>query len=134
MLTRQQTRVLYRAVLILDAVIRQKDHGAASLKAWLGGRTQPLKILVLQRREDFPEMEKFFEANKNSGIRLSMEQFISELANLWSTIKDGQLDSLKVRHLLSTYIPVAAPLRMHEPMQLVFEKARSLVTEMRAIS
>lgn len=130
MLTRQQTRALYRAVLILDAVIRQKDHGAASLKAWLGGRTQPLKILVFQQRADFPELDKFFEANKNSGIRLSMEQFISELANLWSTRIVGRLDSSQVRDLFSIYIPVAIQLGMHEPMQQVFKEVRSVVKEM----
>ena len=128
-LTRQQTRALYRAVLILDTVVRQKDHGAATLKAWLNGRTQPLKILVIQRTADFPELNSFFAANKNSGVRPAMEKLITELANLWSAATGSAVDPSMVRNLLQTYSSMATQIAMNEPMQHVFEEARSLVNQ-----
>jgi hypothetical protein len=128
-LTRQQTRALYRAVLILDAVIRKRDHGAAKLKAWLGGRTQPLKKLILEQESDCPELRGFLKANKNTGIRLSMEKLLEELARLWSAATSTEIPPSAVRSLIHDYLPVAAQLSMHERVQRVFEGARSLVKD-----
>lgn len=39
-------KTLFRALLILDGVVRGRDYSAANVKNWLTHRTQPLKVAV----------------------------------------------------------------------------------------
>jgi hypothetical protein len=49
-------KVLFRAVLILDAVVRGWDKSGASLRAWRNLRSQPLKAAIRRQSEFYPEL------------------------------------------------------------------------------
>jgi len=126
-LTRDQTVGLNRAIVILDAVVRQHEHSAARLKAWLDPKRNPLRKSISNRHNDFPELWQFLSTDKNSGVKITCEPFFAELSTFWSSTTDKQLVMETVHRLVSEYYPLAYKLKMGDRMQDVFKEAKRIV-------
>ena len=126
-LTRDQTVGLNRAIVILDAVVRQHEHSAARLKAWLAPNRNPLRKAISNRHSDFPELWQFLSTDKNSGVKITCEPFFSELSVFWSSMTDRPVAMETVHRLISEYYPLAYELKMGDRMQDVFKEAKRIV-------
>ena len=126
-LSRDQTIGLNRAVLILDAIVRQQDHSDAILKAWLSPKRNPLQKAIHENRRDLPEISQFLATDQHSGAKLSCETLFGELSAFWSKAASRQLDSHIVRDMISAYYPTACALKLGDRMREVFEGARKVV-------
>jgi hypothetical protein len=126
-LSRDQTIGLNRAVLILDAIVRQQDHSDAILKAWVSPKRNPLRKAIHEERKDLPEISRFLATDKNSGAKISCEALFGELSDFWSETASKRLESHVVRDMVSAYYPSACALKMGDRMRDVFEGARKVV-------
>lgn len=91
-LTPYETGGFNRAILILDAVVRQKDHSAARLKGWLDPRRNPLHKTMSHSQDDFPALFDFLASDKNSGVQITFEPFFAELSTFWSGTTNKQVN------------------------------------------
>lgn len=129
-LSAHEAKALARCIMILDAVIRHRDHSSATFHAWRGqARTQPLKRLLSENNGNHPALRAFVFEAQNRGITVDFEQVLAEVVEIWSAARGGQLDPEHTRRLVSGYFPVALPIRGHEQMTGVFETARKHLAE-----
>lgn len=128
-LTRDETVGLNRAILILDAVVRQLDHSAAGLKVWTSSKRNPLHKIISRSQKEFPELSEFLSWDKHSGVKITWAPLFAELSTFWSDKTDKQISREKVHRLISEYYPIACRLSMRDRMQEVFEKAKRFVKE-----
>ncbi len=117
-----------RCILVLDAIVRQYDHSAATFKAWRqANHTQPLKLFLKQNKTTYPHLRDFLLQTRIRGITLNFEAVLFELAKIWSDSRNEQFDPERVRNLFNSYFPIALKIKGHEKMPTVFEKARELL-------
>lgn len=120
---------LFRTLLILDGVIRDRDHSAARVKSWLGLRTQPLKVAVKNTSDRYPLLAAFLSADTRSGGRTNCDGLAKELAALWSNAREVPIDPHLVSTMVVRYFPIAASLREHDPISKAFESARAVIED-----
>lgn len=125
-LTKDQTVGLNRAIVILDAVVRQHEHSSARLKAWLNPKRNPLRKAIANRHSEFPELWRFLSTDKHSGVKITCEPFFSELSAFWSSMTDKPVAMKTVHRLISEYCPLAYKLKTGDRMQDVFKEASAL--------
>lgn len=128
-LTPRERKTLFRALLILDGVVRGRDHSGANLKNWLGLRTQPLKVTVRTATQQYHFLQAFLASDTRSGGRVDCDGIAQELATLWSGSCETRFDLKQVSTLVTQYFPTAVLLRKYDPMSKVFEGARTIVGE-----
>lgn len=120
-LNQQEAHVLGRCVLILDAVIRHKDHSGATFHAW---RTKaPLRHLLKISTLKFPVLKQLLFETANSGITLDCEALTSELLQIWPTIREPEY----IRDLMGAFFPHCLEIKGHKKMSVIFETARQTV-------
>jgi hypothetical protein len=118
-----------RCILVLDTIVRQRDHSAATFKAWRQSPTQPLKNFLKQNEPAYPLLRTFLLPTRIRGITLNFEIMLSELAKIWSDASNAQFDPERVRNLFNSYFPIALKIKNHERMPVVFEKARKFLAD-----
>jgi hypothetical protein len=124
-LSAHEAKALARCVMILDAVLRRRDHSSATFHAWRGqARSQPLKRLLTENKGSHPALRALVFEAQNRGITVDFEKVLSELVEIWSAARGNSLDPEHTRKLVSRYFPVALPIRGHEQMAGIFEIAR----------
>jgi hypothetical protein len=62
------------------------------------------------------------------GITLQFEDVLSDLVEIWSKACGRTFDREHARGLISRYFPVALPIKKHEQMASIFERARELIS------
>lgn len=128
-LSPRDRKSLFRTLLILDGVIRERDHSAARVGGWLAHRTQPLKIAVKDASNRYPLLAAFLSADKRSGGRTNCDGLAKELSALWSKARKVPLDPHLVSDMVVRYFPTARLLREHDPIQKAFESARAVIED-----
>ncbi len=103
-LSREKAAALGRTVLILDAVIRQRDHSDATFKTWRAqDRSQPLKKLLKSNDAVYPCLRAFLTQKGFAGTRLDFEKLLIELTEIWSTNSGSKMNQENVRNLINHY-------------------------------
>ena len=116
---------LGRAILIIDAVIRQRDHSDATFKGWRQTeRSQPLKKLLMNNKRVYPYLRAFISKKGFSGITIDFEKIVSELVEIWSDSNNPKMNQENVRKLINRYFPVAVKISASDRMPAIFEEAR----------
>ncbi len=129
-LSAQEANALARCVMIIDAIIRNRDHSSATTRTWLGrARTQPLKVLLIENCDIHPALRAFVLERQRRGATLDFEIMLSELIDIWSVALERSVDLERSRNLVSGYYPVASAIKAHDHMAAVFETARKHVGE-----
>jgi hypothetical protein len=129
-LSGDQAANLGRAILILDAVIRQCDHSDATFKAWRqSDRTQPLKKLLKNTKTVYPHLQAFISEKGYSGITLDFEKIVLELVVIWSKSGNSEMNQESARSLISRYFPIATKITGNDRMPAIFERARRFLTD-----
>lgn len=119
-LSQQEAHVLGRCVLILDAVVRHKDHSGATFHAW---RTKaPLRHLLKVTAQKSPVLKQLLFETANSGITLDCEALINELLQIWPTIHEPEY----IRDLMGAFFPHCLEIKGHKKMSGIFEIARQV--------
>ena len=119
---------LGRAILILDAVIRQCDHSDATFKGWRQtDRTQPLKKFLKKNKAAYPQLCAFISDKGYSGITLDFEKIASELVEIWGRSGNSKINQEDVRRLINLYFPVAVKINASDRMPAIFEEARNFL-------
>jgi hypothetical protein len=126
-LTPAQHKILARAVRVLDATVRGHDHSAATLKNWLGHRTQPLRHAVASSPVPFPAVRALLESERQRGTRVSCDALADDLAKLWSA-SGRAWNAGQVALLVNNYWPIATRLKKSSAMPGVFAEARDVVS------
>ncbi len=126
-LTPAQHKVLARAVRVLDATVRGHDHSAATLKNWLGHRTQPLRCALSLSPGLFPALRALLESERQRGTRVSCDAVADDLAQLWSA-SGRAWNAEQVAFLVNNYWPIASRLKKFSAMPAVFTEARGIVS------
>ena len=75
----KRVKELYRCVLVLDAVIRHKDHSSATFHSWR--IKAPLRRLLEAGDVGTPVLKQFVFDMKDSGLTLDCEALFHELPN-----------------------------------------------------
>lgn len=122
-------KTLFRAVLVLDAVVRECDYSGATFKNWLNLRTQPIKVAVREAPEKYPVLDAFLRADTRSGGSVDCEGIAQELSALWSTTRELRLEGQHVSRLVERFFPVVSSLRSADPVATAFDKAKSVLGE-----
>jgi hypothetical protein len=117
-LDRQAAHALSRCVLILDAVIRQKDHSGAAFHSW-----RPKAPLLKRTSMKTPVLKHLLFETAHSGIALDCESLITELVQIWPEIPEPDY----IRNLMNAYFPKCLEITGHNKMSRIFETARQIV-------
>jgi hypothetical protein len=120
-------KALSRCMMILDAVIRHKDHSDATHHAWRG--RDALKRLLNEKGGSYPALRAFVFETKNHGVTLDFEKVLGEIVEIWPATRGAQIDPEKTRNLVCSYFPIALAIQGHNQMTGVFETARKYVDE-----
>jgi hypothetical protein len=129
-LDQQKAYALARCLMILDAVLRGRDHSNATFQAWRGEAvSQPLKRLLTDNNGSYPALRGFILVRPSTGLSLDFEKVLSELIEIWSADRNKEFDLEQTRALISRYFQVAWRIRGHEQMASIFEAARKHVVE-----
>jgi len=115
-----------RSVMILDAVIRRRDHSSATLHAWRG--RAPLKGVLREKTQDYSAIRKAVLESQH-GATLDFEGVLSDLVRIWSEARGQTFDPEQIRRLINCYFPVALTIRRDQHMTGVFEMARKHLAE-----
>ncbi|MGA3333850.1 MAG: hypothetical protein ABSC62_06760 [Terracidiphilus sp.] len=116
----EQNKALRRCIMILDAVIRHRDHSSATVHSWIG--KAPLKRLLKGMSERPVTLERFILKAENSGTTIDFEALLSELIGIWA--KNGsRIEIEDGRRLIRGYFPIARDVMSDHKMDLVFEAA-----------
>jgi hypothetical protein len=111
--------------MVLDAVIRHKDHSSATFHSWRN--KSPLKHLLKEKSSKLPALGQLILETRNSGITVDFEKLLSELVVIWSRKDEKQFDLEDTRRLVSGYFPTGQKIRGHENMAIIFDTARNYV-------
>jgi hypothetical protein len=124
-LSASDAKAVARCAMILDAVVRGRDHSDAIFRTWRGqNRSQPLKYLLKHNAGLYPILRSFLFEKGNSGLNLNFEAILAELAEIWSSARKMTIDSERIRTLIISYYPTANKVTSHEPMTEIFKIAR----------
>ena len=122
-LSGDRAATLGRAILILDAVIREQDHSDAKFKTWRAqDRSQPLKRLLKKNETSHPFLRAFI-FKTNTGTTLDFEKILLECAVIWI------LNPEIVRDHINGFFPLAIGIAPNDRMPMVFEKARAFLSK-----
>jgi hypothetical protein len=129
-LGRLEAEAMSRCVMILDAVIRRCDHSNTRFEIWRKGRkNSPVKFLLEQSNGSNPVLRSVVLESKIAGLTMDFAQMLSELVEIWSVVRERQLDVENVRGVVSRYFHIATAIKGHEQMVGIFETARKQVAE-----
>jgi hypothetical protein len=123
-LSADKAKALSRSVLILDAIVRQRDHSEATFKSWRGKNGQPMKHLLINNHTSYPNLRSFLFGSTNRGITLDFEMLLEELAHIWLEAGKSEFNQENIRVMINNYFPIALKIKGHETMGVVFEAAR----------
>ena len=127
-LSGDKAATLGRAILILDAVIRQEDHSDATFKTWRGqDRSQPLKRFLKKNGAAYPFLRAFISEKRFSGTTLNFEKIVSEMAEIWS-VSNSDMNQETARNFIGEFFPIAAGIAPSDRMHVVFNKARGFLS------
>ncbi|HSY52952.1 MAG TPA: hypothetical protein VK785_00815 [Opitutaceae bacterium] len=123
-------KAVARCVMILDAIVRGRDHSVAIFRTWRAqNRSQPLKYLLIHNPKLYPALRSFLFEKGNSGLMLDFEAILAELTELWSLTRKQAIDSERIRSLITSYYPAANKVTSHEVMTGIFDIARRHLSE-----
>jgi hypothetical protein len=92
-LSAEEAKALARCIMILDAVIRHRDHSGATFRSWRGeAACQPLKRLLTENNGSYPALRTFVLETPNRGNTLDFENVLGELVEIWSAARGSQMD------------------------------------------
>jgi hypothetical protein len=129
-LSPNDAKAVARCIMVLDAVVRGRDHSDAVFRTWRGqSRSQPLKYFLNHNPEGYPTLRFFLFEKGNSGLELDFEEVLVELNKIWSSAKKRQIDRERIRALIISYHPVADKITSHALMTRIFEAARAYLSE-----
>ena len=127
-LSQREAQALSRSILILDAVIRGFDQSAATFKQWRGqARSQPLKYLLARNAAAYSCLRAFIFETR--GLTLDLEPVLAELAMIWSSESEKNMDLDLARRLITNYYPIATTIKSHERMEAVFGTAHVFLSD-----
>ena len=127
-LSGDRAAALGRAILIIDAVVREFDHSDAAFKTWRGqDRSQPLKKLLKQDSTNHPCIRAFISERGASGTTLDFEKLLSELVEIWSGSRIAKMNQDGIRSLINRYFPVAVGIGGSDRMPAIFDEARKFL-------
>jgi len=126
-LSRDELDGLRRVVRILHAVIVGKDHSSGTLKGFFNLNRKPLELALDGEPGRYPELSRLISPSDYSGAAIDCETILQELRELWSADR-ADADPENIRSWVKDFHPIASALPQHEPMQSVFDRARSVVT------
>jgi hypothetical protein len=125
-LSANDAKAVARCVMILDAIVRGRDHSEAVFRTWRGqNRSQPLKYLLIHTPGKYPVIRSFIFEKGNSGLVLDFEGTINEIAELWSAARKRTIGRERIRALIASYYPIASEVTANDRMTAVFELARA---------
>jgi len=117
----KRLKELYRCVLVLDAVIRHKDHSSAKFHSWR--IKAPLRRLLEAGDVGTPVLKQLVFDMKDSGLTLDCEALFHELPKIWPTIHTPE----DARRVIERYFPRCVEIKGHEKMARIFEVARTVI-------
>ncbi len=120
----EQSKSLRRCVLILDAIIQEKDHRSRAIfNSWRIRAPLKRQLDQLKRMDrTFPALEHFVLNQKVSGVKIDFETLLSELIELW--VESGKkIDNEVARSLVESYFPIAAEIKPQDDMNSIFDAA-----------
>ena len=127
-LSSDKAAALGRAVLILDAVIRQRDHSDAMFKTWRAqDRSQPLKKLLKENSKAHACLRAFI--SRKGGTTLNFEEMVSELVAIWSHSSKKKINQESARGLINQFLPIADAIGPSDRMPAIFDEARKFLAE-----
>jgi len=124
-MSRDELDGLRRVVRILHAVVVGKDHSGGTLKGYANLNRKPLEMALDGQSARFPELSKLVSPSDYSGAALECEKILGELCDLWSGHRTVEPDH--VRRWIVSFHPIASSFPQHEPIQNVFDKARTVL-------
>lgn len=121
-LSAEKVNALGRCVMVLDAVIRLRDHSEAEFHNWR--MKAPLKSHP--RTKESPVLSKLVLKTDNRGMELDFENLIEEILAIWQEpYPHLQRDGTRV--LIRNYFQEASQIKSHERMTTIFAAARKHV-------
>ena len=120
-LSQQDSQALARTVIVLDAVIGDDHHSAATFHSWRA--KHPLKRLLSKNGGQKTELHKLVLNAENRGITLDFEKMLSELGEIWSNFYEEAGIPDGIRRVVNEYYPSASAIRGENRMPSIFEKA-----------
>lgn len=117
----ERAKGLGRCVLILDAVIRHRDHSDAKYRCWR--MKPPLKRLLGENKAGTPVLRQLLFETGKSGVTLDCEALFRELPKIWPTIHTPG----DARRVVELYFPRCLEIKSHEKMARIFEAARFVI-------
>jgi hypothetical protein len=127
-LSAREHKTLSRTVLILDAVARGWDKSDASLRAWRGARSQPLRNDIRQNPSKFPTLSVLLLGQK-TGVGVMIEDVARELCVIWSLFQPGHHSQATVLTALEKFLPIDRNLDPRVSVRKVFETARLVLDD-----
>jgi hypothetical protein len=124
-LSARRHKNMSRSILILDALIRGWDNSGASLRAWRGARSQPMRRYVKEHAAEFPALFALLLGQK-TGSRVMVDDVVREVAVIWNGLQPGVHTEASVRAVLARFMPVDLTLDQYAPVGIAFEKARRI--------
>jgi hypothetical protein len=129
-LSPNDAKAVARCVMIVDAVVRNRDHSDAVFRTWRGQkRSQPLKYFLNHNHEGYPVLRLFLFGKGNSGLELDFEALLAELNEIWSSARKNTIDHERIRAMIISYYPLAKKVTGHALMTRIFEAARKHLFE-----
>jgi hypothetical protein len=125
-LGRDELDGLRRVVRILHAVVVGKDHSNGTLKGFWNLNRKPLETALKTESARYPELSRLISPSDYSGAEIDCEKIIHELHDLWGAARSANPE--RIREWIRDFHPIASALPQHEPMQKVFDQARSVLT------
>lgn len=126
-LGRDELDGLRRVVRILHAVVVGKDHSSGTLKGFWNLNRKPLETALNGESARYPELSRLISPSDYSGATIDCEKILHELRDLWGTAR-ADANPERIRKWIKDFHPIASALPQHEPMQEVFDQARSVLT------
>ena len=75
----------------------------------------------------YPELSSLISPSDYSGAAINCEKILHELRDLWGAARSDASPE-RIREWIRDFHPIASALPQHEPMQEVFDQARSVLT------
>jgi hypothetical protein len=128
-LTRRESETIKRAILIVDAVIRDVGASDAALRKWCQIQTKRLSKDIPKSGEQCPALLGFLATDKRRGGPFPCEAIFQELSALWSASRKG-VDPEKARELVRGYFNTASGLRQPGKARPILRDAKDFVERM----
>jgi hypothetical protein len=129
LLSRTESNGAIRAIRMFDDVIHARDLSGGTFRSWLKSRVQLLYRELEDPGQKYPELRRLISKKRDRGIRLDCGAACRELAEMWHSSQQFRLTPNQIGNAITNFYSVAIAFREHEPMHVVFEKARSAMQE-----